>query len=793
MNISKMRDDGSDMTRRRMDSKKLVTILFLLIRTIPPILGQEGDVNVTSGREGGSDVVVVFSDSSGESSGSDFSGGDDSVSNETTSRPIPEVANATTESNLVLSVSTTHDHETNLSTSPLPTINSSSSTETVSLDPNPPSTPEPELPPLPPEKLQQSPLASLISSGSSESLQNFLKTRGFAFSPGDAPPDPVELNELLARLKPKQGRFDPALLDIINNGFLPSHLNIFGNKNNNKPEIPPPPPPAPQVNDADNIWSPSLPPKGKPHRGVRNRFSSKFSKPSNQTRTTHTTTTLPPPETAPRPEQQPHLPGPTSSLQPFAHITDPNLRNHRLYDWELEKNFTSIDQMEDLLADSSETYVTVVKKPSGSGENEPPGKISEVTTPGWIPRPRPKDYTYPPVRPISMEGTQFDSSGDLQLPSDTFLKLGGGSESAGDLEEDEPPFNLLRPRPPKTRPREPLRESSTENLVFMHGQDKRRYDENGVRSQEVGSDKRKNFRPSPTDKVGVSPPVFVDPDQDFFTSTIRNYDTKRDTNSNDEPPSFIRPMRRPQKGKGGSKDVNGYKRKRRPISEEAITDLDRDPRPYPPPDNLEDSNDYRDHRDRPTPIPSRSQEDDFTRNNNKFTPTRKSDRILTHPDDLNGNSESEVNPAYYNFYPVRSSQFGPASNERGQPLYPGDNYAQSDTGYVDGGGPEEYQENNGNYPGKSSSPIIGHNGEQIYAGGYDDKFHHPFAAADSQPEYSSYAPNSNEGWLNTYWILGGLIALSAISAFLIPTLLSNMGRNGKIRNDLQVHEAIIFK
>lgn len=175
-------------------------------------------------------------------------------------------------------------------------------------------------------------LNQLKSMLSSEAFQKALGARGLLPSMevlrGG---DPAQIQKLLSKLRPSQGRLDPQILQLL--------ASAFGGK----------------------VRPQSPPVKNHQTRPPRNKFSSKF----RRRRPGAARTTSP----TPIPSSTIHLTeNPDEALQ-FGHVSDPNIRNHKLFGWR-DQNFTTIDQAEDLMMEESiPAFIPLSPDLTEDGEN----------------------------------------------------------------------------------------------------------------------------------------------------------------------------------------------------------------------------------------------------------------------------------------------------------------------------------------------------------------------------------------------------------------------------------------
>jgi hypothetical protein len=723
--------------------------------------------------------------------------------------------------------------------------------------------------------------------GSSELVQKLLQNKAllpFISSEASQPsPTPHDLNKLMARFKPKQGRLDPALMDMLSNfesigAGIPS---IFGNSQESSlPNLVRRLPTSTEENGI--IWSTTtIPEKEEVKRAtikrkvipyVRNRFSSKFRNSSAFSGGKNTTGKA----QVTRLKHPPNLSDSDLVLNgshPFGYITDPNLRNHRLYDWQFEdyKNFTHIDQEEDLMADESDPVPSVQIAPTSARAPV----LTTIIPGGWIPKVGPLKPSRTPELQDPTPTSEFES---VEYPTESEdASIGNvipGTYVRLPSESEEP----KRPPRPTARPREPLRESSTENRILPYDDDEDmrnrysyRYKNNKDRFEEIsstGSSMRDDFRPSPPE---LSPPVFVDPDQDFFTSTIRNpSDDKSD--EFDNVPGYRAPSKKHKKNPSSHRnrskgDEDNKRRSRYETSSKKYYDSEEDynrkvererlelnrditNKPSRNRDGLPERNNRDRSRDRlhldqsDLKRPETSQESPVRSSGDLYSHHfRKSDRILNYDSSNSnrrgpsGSKTSLIKPKDpysseaqgTDHHPYYHSPYGPASNEfefsntrsptTDQDYHQSDtsssdyhqsndnhHYSGSDDGNERNAYPETSHSNDGQggYYSSAQDPYGNGNSEysqgqsvddsnaprdQYYAGGYENQFNHPFGAPEDSNSYSPSGygveeSSSSPSWLSSYYVLGGLVALSALLAFVIPTVLGSMGKHGKHRHDL---------
>ncbi|CAL8114126.1 unnamed protein product [Orchesella dallaii] len=670
------------------------------------------------------------------------------------------------------------------------------------------------------------PIIKSLLQGSSEGLKDLVNSHSSKLLPqltadGSAN-SPHDINSLISKFSPKQGRLDPVVVEMLS-AFDRNYRDTGGSSTESQfPDEGSSNRVASSTEENGIIWQDT-----ESRTTKRDRESSKFSSRYRSNKTEPTTNIFTRSHNDTNNVTDPS--DSDSHMLPFDHITDPNIRNHRLYDWEFEtyKNFTHIDQAEDLMADedhATETRVSIVAAPppttmhpSPQMTNKNEEKNGESIIPsGWVTKPngskskRVKVKGVPHIV-ISLEDTSepgFDHR--VHVPG-SYLKLPMDSAERSAY-----------------RPREPLRQSSTENIVYVHGSaEEVPYPYSGRRDStdhELDgryADRSHKFRPSAAD---LSDAVFIDPDQDFFTSTVKSSDLRRQDDQ--EISSETLPKRR-------------RKKLRKITKKEDIDDLsqsDRFSHRNSERHDLDDSDSYQSkHSDRPgisyspeysrsnlvgkndenhgrAHVPVRNGYNAITRvpaphgliKPSKYLGTVentriKSDRIL-YPGggDEYTMSQGQGQPVNYepldtpshhhdggigNYYSLHSdpglhSNLGSTGNDANSHPFAHQNHELTSTEYLGMGHRFQNALNSLNIfghqqPGKKLQPSAA---DQVIAPGNIQDFYHPYAAEDHH--VNQYYDDGYSSWSNTFFILAGLIAFTAVFALLLPTFITS-GRIGK--------------
>lgn len=635
---------------------------------------------------------------------------------------------------------------------------------------------------------------------------------------------PTEISKLISKLKPKQGRMDPVVADMLSafdrtyrdtaavGGGSPEMLQFPDEAGSNRV--------ASSTEENSVIWQGITTRPRK--RDRESKFSSRYR--SNKTESTDNSHSL-----GTHNGTDPH-----GALHPFNHFTDPNIRNHRLYDWEFEtyKNFTHIDQVEDLMADEGRVTETKVAAPpslnhhsqqqQSSQDNKEKSKGDTADSPaGWsstksnngAKSKRVKIKGIPHIV-ISLEDTSDNNQYNLHLPMDSGERF-------------------------MQRPREPLKHSSTENIVYVHGSSGE--DANKFQYPE-GS---RTFRPSTAD---INEAVFVDPDQDFFTSTVRNTDQQFLTDQ--ETSSEAQSKRRRKKLKKYNKNEESGTGSRFSNRMGEMTSASHYNGQRIEPSSLGGVN-YSPVYSRNTMVGAGTNEGDRGHSTNihrtpgphvpMMKPTKypsgpgsegshsmKSDRILypgsEHHDDygmgltMTGQSQpmtlnyptDNYNPSghqfdggignYYSLHtePVLTPIVGGTSavSESAHP-YSHKQHELTSQEYL-GGHMSRLQNALSSLPSpfslfglhqpqqQSTKKLTVSPADQVIAPGNAEDFYHPYAATDHQVnQYYEDSPYYAPAWSNSWFILAAIIGFTAVFALLMPSLI-NPGRIGKKdnRNDL---------